>query len=363
MNRCVLYFLFLILLFSIKLEAQSDSTQTLSELSFSPTYGTIVKHTPTFRPQITESSMGMEMTYLVRKNAKTNFLKHFNYPYLGGGIVASYFGNHDVFGTAMGAMGCIKFLFMERTKSNFFLRIGAGLGYLSSTHQTSYENNVIGSHINVMANIVGEYNYRFSPLFQLAIGGGITHFSNARTTKPNLGINYLNVHAGLNYSISKPQHFTKPQIDNFSLPRPKNSLIFGLGMSDKGGDDQHHVLPTFSLHYHHRHYTSMVNALIYGASVAYKNDNYDDNIYGLAPNSDISLNFGDEIIFGKLSLGAILGVYLYPINKTSKYWYQKYAINYTIPLKGQKFNLMTGVQLKTHYGAAELAECKLGIQF
>jgi hypothetical protein len=173
----------------------------------------------------------------------------------------------------------------------------------------------------------------------------------------------MSFHTGIIYCFNPEKPFYKFRKQTNLRILQKNVFVFGIGASDKGNIVNSVVLPTYSLQYARRFFTSPVNALTAGISLAYKNDDIDYNIYGFTQNSDISLNFGDEIFFGRFSFAPMMGVYLYPISKQSKYWYQKYSLNYQIPISWKGLGLGIGAQLKTHYGAAELVEGKVFLTF
>lgn len=355
-------FVFYFLCVFVSLEAQTDSFTNQKSFEGQFYYGRIFKHSPIFKPEITENSVAAEVSYQWRGN-KNPFHAYFNYPTIGIHLFGTQFGDAPLFGKGFGAIGSIQFHLIEHKRFSLIWKNAIGMGYLSRTFSDTKENNAIGSHINILAQVQANALIHLSKNIKAQLGVGITHFSNGRTTLPNLGINFMSFHTGIVYCFNPEKPFYKFKKQENLRDIPKNVVVFGFGASDKGNIVNSVVLPTYSFQFARRFFTSPVNALLGGISLAYKNDDIDYNIYGFTQNSDISLNFGDEIFFGRFSFAPMMGVYLYPISKQSKYWYQKYSVNYQIPVSWKGLGLGIGAQLKTHYGAAELVEGKVFLTF
>lgn len=346
----------------IAMNAEIDSFTIQKSIEGQFYFGRIVKHTPLFKPNVSQNSLAGEISYQWRGN-KNAFHAYFNYPTIGVHLFGTQLGNEPIFGKGIGAMGSLQFHLIEKKRFSLIWKNAIGMGYLTRSFSDTSANNAIGSHVNILAQVQANGLFHLSKNIKAQLGVGITHFSNGRTTLPNLGINFLSFHSGVIYSINSEKPFHK-YLKNKSLRKISNNVIaLGIGASDKGNITNSVVLPTYSLQYAHRFFTSPVNALLGGISLAYKNYDIDYNIYGFTQNSDISLNFGDEIFFGRFSFAPMMGIYLYPISSNSKYWYQKYSINYQLPIKWEGIELGIGAQLKTHYGAAELVEGKVFLTF
>ncbi len=348
--------------FYTSLDAHIDSFTTEKSIETQIYCGRIFKHSPIFKPVITENSLAAEVSYQWRSN-KNPFHAYYNYPTIGIHIFGTQLGNTAIFGKGIGAMGSIQFHIIEQRQFSLIWKNAIGLGYLSRTFSDTTENNAIGSHLNILAQVQANALFYISKNLKAQLGVGVTHFSNGRTTLPNLGINFISFHSGVIYSLNAEKPFYKFKKIDAIRSLAKNVIVFGIGGSDKGNIINSVVLPTYSIQYARRFFTSPVNALLGGISLAYKNDDIDYNIYGFTNNSDISLNFGDEIFFGRFSFVPMLGIYLYPISSQSKYWYQKYSLNYQLPVSWNEIGLGIGAQLKTHYGAAELIEGKVFLTF
>jgi hypothetical protein len=198
---------------------------------------------------------------------------------------------------------------------------------------------------------------------------GILHYSNGRTTLPNLGTNFIFSTIGISYR--KDNKYKKDSFINNKnyVKQFKNEISLCPGLSDRGGyiggSIKNIVLPTYSIHYNRLFYTSRINALKIGISGEYKNNDYDPdyNLTEFKDNADLALTFGNELFFGRTSLHASIGAYLYSYYQFRKFFYQRWGLSYRIPLRSDKIGMSVGVQLKVHYGAAELTEAKFAILF
>lgn len=333
-----------------------------------PLAGTLFNHSPAAKAIITEPSYGLRFTYIQRPKTASRFFEKFNYPAVGVAINAIRYGDNAIFGNSIGGQALLNFYFWEKEKTNFQLTTGLGAGYVSKEFENSYQNKntAIGSHFNLTASILTSFEYEFTNQFYIKPSVGIIHYSNGRTSLPNLGTNFVFGTLGLSYRISERKYNKDSFVNNQQYVRQfKNEISLCPGLSDRGYYIQNKVLPTYSIHYNCVFYTSKINALKVGMSAEYKNNDYDPdyNLLTFKDNADLALTFGDEIYFGRVSFHATLGAYLYSYYQTRKFVYQRWGLSYRIPLKSDKIGLSVGWQLKVHLGAAELTEAKFSMLF
>ena len=82
--------------------------------------------------------------------------------------------------------------------------MGIGLGYVNRKFDTkdNFLNVAVGSNFNIHFNARLGARYSLSEKMEISTGLSFDHFSNANTSEPNLGINYLTGYGGLSYRIS-----------------------------------------------------------------------------------------------------------------------------------------------------------------
>lgn len=341
------------------------------QLEIYPLFGTLFNHSPAAAAIITEPSYGVRLAYSKRPRKASFFFEKFNYPALGVAVNAIRYGDNEIFGNSLGANATLTFYFIEKSKFNFQMTTGMGAGYITREYENSYQrlNTAIGSQINLTATILTGLEWEVADKLYLKPQLGILHYSNGRTTLPNLGTNYVFGTIGFSYRLN--ERYRKDSfVNNQKYPQQfKNEISLCPGISDRGGyiggSIQNIVLPTYSIHYNRLIYTSRINALKIGVSAEYKNNDYDPayNLREFKDNADLAITFGDEIFFGRTSFHASIGAYLYSYYQFRKFVYQRWGFSYRIPMKSDKIGLSIGAQLKVHYGAAELTEAKLSFLF
>lgn len=330
-------------------------------------YGKIFKHSPAFKPSVTEASQGFVFCITHRSNSGTSFFSKFNYPSITHKLIFNNFGDNEVFGNAIGYNSAINFYILEKRRFNLMTSLGLGMSYLTTTYnyQTNKVNNIIGSHLNLCVSLDMTSQVFLSNKIYTKLGLGVLHHSNGHITLPNLGINFINGQIGMGYVLTNNLKKDSFKVKDIKLGRPKNEISACLGISDRGSQDDNHILPTYAIMYNRLFYTSNFNVIKAGISGEYKNDDYDYKTYSFGENADLALTVGDEVFLGRVSIDLLVGVYLhsYLASEKKKYAYQRLGINYRLPLNSEKIALIIGAHLKAHYGAAELTESRISLLF
>lgn len=333
-----------------------------------PLFGTLFNHSPAAKAIITEPTYGLRIAYHKRPRRGNSFFQKFNYPSIGGALHLVRYGDNPIFGESIGANIFLNFYLLEKNKINLQLATGLGMGYLTTEFENSYNslNTAIGSHLNLAPSIFLSMQYDISPHLALKPTLGVIHYSNGHITLPNLGTNFIATSIGLAYQIDGKKYSKDSFVHNGKdVTSFRNEISLCPGLSDRGTYIHNIILPTYSIHYNRFFYTSKINAIKVGVSAEYKNNDYDPayNLTEFKDNADLALTVGDELFFGRTSFHASLGVYLYSYYQFRKFVYQRWGLNYRIPLNTKKIGLSVGWQLKVHYGAAELTEAKLSFLF
>ena len=136
----------------------------------------------------------------------------FNYPAVGVTAFYSNMGNIDVLGQAFAIYPYIYFPFIKGN-TNFGIRFGLGLGYLTESydHIENPYNICIGSPLNAAASITFDITHRFNERFKMSLFGGLQHFSNGCTSEPNKGTNVLKGGISAAYMINDPVPYIKAE--------------------------------------------------------------------------------------------------------------------------------------------------------
>lgn len=137
----------------------------------------------------------------------------FNYPAVGVTAFYSGMGNIDVLGKAFAIYPYIYFPLIKSKVTNFGIRFGLGVGYLTEhyDHIENPYNICIGSSLNAAASITFDIVHHFSDRFKMSVFGGLQHFSNGCTSEPNKGTNVIKGGISAAYMINEPETYIKPE--------------------------------------------------------------------------------------------------------------------------------------------------------
>lgn len=149
------------------------------------------------------------------------------YPRVGLTYFFADLANPSQLGYAMALFPHIKFPVYSSNRFNTSIRVGGGLGYVTKRFDPvdNYKNVMVGSSMNIVANIVGECSYKISNRVSASAGLGFMHYSNGAFTIPNLGINIPSVTAAVNYRIGSEIVRIAPD----SIPEPDKYAFMAYG--------------------------------------------------------------------------------------------------------------------------------------
>ncbi len=150
--------------------------------------------------------------------------KLYRYPRPGLGYTYWNLGNNEVLGKAHSIYGFINIPILrkgERFSLNY--QISFGGAYLSRIFDP-YENHLnraIGSHTNVYIRLGIDSRIKLTPVSELVVEMGATHFSNGKTRSPNYGINAGTISLGMNYLFNNPAIYP----DEAEIPVNENKFV------------------------------------------------------------------------------------------------------------------------------------------
>lgn len=138
----------------------------------------------------TEHAFAGELSFFVQTKGKKEWHSVCNYPTVGGTLFGGTAGNMKILGSMWGAYAFIEFPFIKSKWYEFSGKFGSGLGYVTKVF--NYENNpknvAISTHINTIVSFGVKSRFKFGTN-SVTLGLDMTHFSNAASKVPNLGIN------------------------------------------------------------------------------------------------------------------------------------------------------------------------------
>jgi hypothetical protein len=139
-------------------------------------------------------------------------------------------GTTGFLGNAYTVVSLLDLSLFQAGKVNFLLTPGFGVTYATKTYRTNY-NPVIGSHINLGAEIGLKAEAPVSSSMKIQLGLHLFHYSNAAFNLSNNGVNTINASIGIIRDIDAYKNPRK--IVAFNIEH-KSSFEFGLGIGHRG---------------------------------------------------------------------------------------------------------------------------------
>lgn len=236
-------------------------------------------------------------------------------------------------------------------------RLSHGLSYLTQKYDstTTPINYAIGSHWNYLAMISADVRFTVNR-FGILAGVNLTHCSNGNYSKPNVGLNALNMNVGVTYKpykTSNRKQYYEAKKRYFAYP-----LAAGLKLATNQR----------SLEYPRRSY-------IWIADVSYRNqkskfsfwdvglDGFIDPNYqwkedgsltraGESENYELAVRGGKVFLFGRLGLRLDLGMYIVkPYHSEKPWFYNAFGLDYRLG-----HHWVARSRLKAHLNKADYME-------
>lgn len=219
------------LLISLSLQAQTDFW-TNKTLSLYTIHGNIVRHTSRINMQLPPYSWGASLSLTHRTTGRSPWQAWKGYPSYGFTLLFHQYNSAEL-GQSIGCYPFVQSDFIRKERFELAGRFGIGLGWISAPYNLIHNpsNDVIGSHVNLLVAFRLHAAWRIAPRWQLRFAGSFTHYSNAASRLPNLGINLLGGELGLAFrphflNKSAYQKHDKPSL----LRRWRAELNMGMGM-------------------------------------------------------------------------------------------------------------------------------------
>lgn len=352
-------------------------------------YGSAIKNFPSF-PE-SRQCVFMEMSAGVAGNGYRHWHRRFGYPLSGFSIVYADFGNSAVLGQSLALMPDVRFFF-GRGKLAPWLRLGTGLAYFNRAYDPlkNPDNLVVGSRFsNISCASVGA-DLRISKKFSIWTGATLYHYSNGHSVLPNVGMNVITASTGLRYYPAGRGMPARPSDSSniskkilFCVRMGYGRHEFGTATKPLGGPSY----PVYALTAWAGKRLGRVSILQAGVFVNWygsfseyiqMKDFYQGSIRTKAAVMGVFL--GHEFLFGRLGFVQQAGVNLYkPFpddyaklsaadtfkDKLKRVSSNKLGFHYYLLRNNEmrRFNIFTGIFIKSNFGTADFLETSLGLRF
>ncbi|MEN8121957.1 MAG: acyloxyacyl hydrolase [Bacteroidota bacterium] len=154
----------------------------------------------------------------------------YGFPQIGVSAIGGYLGNTGQFGYMVGVLPNVTLNTRNHKKWSVKIRMGLGLSYFNKPFDSISNpyNILIGSHLTALAMTELYFQKRVTKRLNFEFGMSVVHASNGHTGLPNVGLNMVNLNAGL-------KHYFDDQTEEFNqsnkiISNKRLKYIVRLGM-------------------------------------------------------------------------------------------------------------------------------------
>ncbi len=338
-------------------------------LSVQAQWGKSIANHPAY-PALQPWVGALELQYL-SWNPKYQWARLYPKSQLGVILSVQQTGNREVLGTAWALAPVLHWQLLERSNWSWGLELGLGLGYLSRRFDSfaNPQNIVIGSALNAYARARLQASYRLGP-WRPQLAFMVSHYSNGNYRSPNLGINLVNLQAGLQYywsSLETPyEHKSKIEVP---FKRFHPFVQMGLGASARISRGP--VFPVYALstglqwRYHKRAFMSA--ALEYSlntAVYAFRVHNHGAAL-PLSEFNRYAFWLNHEFLFGRIGFQTLGGLYLNQHVEQRSIFATGVGFNGYLknPYSHPRHQFWLGLHVRAYMGLADYVSVQLGYGF
>ncbi len=318
-----------------------------------------------FISSITEDYIrSLDISFFKETTGKNIWQQLYNYPSYGVSLFYSTLGNDAQFGRELALNYFVKLYFFPGNRFRLFTRTGLGVSYVNRKFnlQDNYLNVAVGSHVNIHFNMRFGANYPLSDKFSLNTGLSFDHFSNANTSEPNLGLNYLTAYGGVSYSLGKK---SERKIHIIEAHVKENTFAFYASIGGKFAralTSDYFLTSSYSFEfnriYSRKFHFGIGSDLFYDSSVetGMKNNNLD---YKNSDSFQTGIHISQSIVYNHISLSIQEGVYLFLTEQVDNYrFYNRGILKYQI-----NDHLIIRLAMKSHLHILDYPELGFGYKF
>lgn len=318
-----------------------------------------------FIASITEDYVrSMEVCFFKETVGKTKWEQLYNYPSYGVSLFYSSLGNDEVFGRELALTYFFKLYFFSRNRFRMYNRMGFGVGYVTRKFdlENNYLNVAVGSNFNIHFNFRVGANYALSDKFSVNAGLSFDHFSNANTSEPNLGVNYVTGYGGIIYGLGKKSTKLTHEIEDHVK---ENTFAFFASVGGKHSralTSDVYVTSSSSFEFSRavtRKFSLGIGGdLFYNSSIESSMEN-NDQAYKNADSFQTGIHLSQSLVYNRLTLSIQEGIYLFLIEKAENHLiYNRFLVQYQV-----SNHFLIRIAMKSHLHILDFPEIGFGYKF
>ena len=310
-------------------------------------------HIPSFKISVGKSTFGDK-----------DWQQRFRFPDLGFGYYYADLQNPNVLGTVNAVYFFIDIPYIRKENFSFNYNFEIGASRLSKKFNIvdNYENTAIGSHFNAYINLGFSIKIKLSDRFIFANTLNFTHYSNAKSNRPNLGLNVINITSGVQYYLS-PQ--LKQRIKTPNKERDFRNIYttnYSLGLQSNSPPNGDKFFCS-SLNFNYQRVLKNKRMSIGTGLDFFYNDAINSNLnsgedsvyYGNIYNFRTGTHLSYNLLFSKVVFTMQAGIYTFSKWKEIEIIYNRFGLIYQAT---ERFTMH--VTLKTHLVKADYLELGVG---
>ncbi|UMB60141.1 acyloxyacyl hydrolase [Lutibacter sp. A80] len=357
------------LLFTILASSQTNATK-YNNIQMDFFYGRPIEHDKKLKNAIEGNSYGILLSFNNNSLKNTTFNKLYNYPERGFSFLYQNF-NSTVLGEVYGGYRHFNYKLKNTATSNLKLITGFGLGYATKSYNaiSNPNNHAIGSKLLASAYLKLQF-FKLLNKERLSLNTGLSliHFSNIAFKNPNLGINTINLHLGINYLLETSKStIIKEKHTEISLDKKLYFNLILRGGYNESLEIDSGLFPFYAVTFYASKTINNFSSITFGTDyfkseflknhIKIKNieegKNYNENDY-----TRVGLFVGHELIQNNFSFISQIGYTIYyPFPYVSRV-YERFGLKYKL---GK--HLFSEVSMKINLFRAEALEVGLGYKF
>ena len=230
------YLLFLVLFLVCFVVSSQNEKDVFNNIQTDFFVGKPIEHDKKLDNAIQGNSYGFLLSWNEHSTKNSKFNTLFNYPERGYSFLYQNF-NSSVLGEVYGGYRHFTYKLNPKNENPLKLTTAFGLGYVTKKYdETNNNQNIaIGSKLVASAFVKLQYfQFLVNKKIRLNTGLSLLHFSNVSLKNPNLGINTVSLHFGLNYALGKQKNIPSKSKDSakFISQQINYNLIIRSGFNE-----------------------------------------------------------------------------------------------------------------------------------
>lgn len=358
----------LFLVFNVRSQSDYIHVQSKQKAAFNigirGHYGFIIPHRVGMENLIQGHVKAGEISMEKQTSGNKSWQKSWKYPIVGFCFYGADLANRKELGYSLAVFPYLKFSPINQNRFRLSIRVGGGFGYVTKRFDTesNYKNVLIGSHANIIANLVGEAQWKLSDRIWISAGLGFMHYSNGAFRVPNLGINVPSMNAEFNYRIGQNPQRTIP---SDTIPSVKYSATafgsFGLKENYPVGSEKfpvYNLSLQFNRHFGYRSKIILMVDVFQNTSLEQRMSQDSVSYNGPTDITQIGFMLAYGMVVDKLTITVGQGIYARTKYKGDTHFYHRVGVTYDLTKRiGLRW------MLKTHFFKADCFEFGIGYRF